>query len=62
VHHTEQEHTMQKAVKPTSRIRSPRKPAAPTTKAPQVQTGPQALDEKQLRQVSGGNSLPNGGW
>jgi len=51
---------MQKPAKPISRTQQSRKPAAPVTKTPQVQTGPQPLDEQQLRQVAGG--LPNGRW
>jgi len=53
---------MQKAVKPSSRIQPSRKPSAPVAKTSQVQTGPQPLDEQQLRQVAGGGGLPNKGW
>ncbi len=53
---------MQRAVKPSSRVQQSRKPATPPSKTSQVQTGPQPLDEKQLRKVAGGYSLPNGGW
>ena len=53
---------MQKSAKLISRVQPTRKPAAPTTKTAQAQTGPQQLDEQQLRQVSGGGGLPVKGW
>jgi hypothetical protein len=62
VHHTEQEHSMQKSAKPIPRLQSNRKSTAPVTKTAQIQTGPQQLDEQQLRQVSGGGGLPVKGW
>jgi hypothetical protein len=60
VHPTEQEHSMQKTVKPTTRVQHSRKQSAPTTKTSPTPTGPQPLDEQQLRQVAGG--LPHPCW
>jgi hypothetical protein len=59
VHHTEQEHSMQKSAKPIARLQQSRKQASPVNKNAQP-TGPQPLDEQQLRQVAGG--LPHNRW
>ena len=53
---------MQKSAKPITRTQQSRKPAAPATKQARAQSGPQPLDDQQLRQVAGGTDLPHRGW